>query len=137
MATTELKELQEIRKRYGKNILKAVWLPNATDFTATITVNDYCDDIESALKETKKLRKINCELLKQKNTLREENKKLQIIEEKFDIEVFEMKDLDGKVQYIIDIKPKPNKYSNMFGNSLTKEEYKAFECKGESYETKV
>ena len=49
--------------------------------------------------------------------------KLQIIKEKFDIEVFEMKGLDEKVEYIIDIRPKPNKHSNMSGNSLTKEEY--------------
>lgn len=48
---------------------------------------------------------------------------LQIIKEKFDIEVFKMKSLDGKVKYIIDIRPKPNKYSNMSENSLTKEEY--------------
>ena len=53
----------------------------------------------------------------------EKNRKLQIIEEKFDIEVFETKSLDGKVKYIIDIRPKPNKYSNMSENSLTKEEY--------------
>ena len=53
----------------------------------------------------------------------EKNRKLQIIEEKFDIEVFKMKSLDGKVKYIIDIRPKPNKYSNMSENSLTKEEY--------------
>lgn len=48
---------------------------------------------------------------------------LQIIKEKFDIEVFKMKSLDGKVKYIIDIRPKPNKYFNMSENSLTKEEY--------------
>lgn len=48
---------------------------------------------------------------------------LQIIKEKFDIEVFKMKSLDGKVKYIIDIRPKPNKYYNMSENSLTKEEY--------------
>ena len=48
---------------------------------------------------------------------------LQIIKEKFDIEVFKTKSLDGKVNYIIDIRPKPNKYSNMSENSLTKEEY--------------
>lgn len=48
---------------------------------------------------------------------------LQIIKEKFDIEVFKMKSLDGKVKYIIDIRPKPNKYSNMSEKSLTKEEY--------------
>ena len=48
---------------------------------------------------------------------------LQIIKEKFDIEVFKMKSLDGKIKYIIDIRPKPNKYSNMSENSLTKEEY--------------
>ena len=48
---------------------------------------------------------------------------VQIIKEKFDIEVFKTKSLDGKVNYIIDIRPKPNKYSNMSENSLTKEEY--------------
>lgn len=48
---------------------------------------------------------------------------LQIIKEKFDIEVFKTKSLDGKVNYIIDIRPKPNKYYNMSENSLTKEEY--------------
>lgn len=48
---------------------------------------------------------------------------LQIIKEKFDIEVFKMKSLDGKVKYIIDIRPKPNKYYNMSENSLTKKEY--------------
>ena len=53
----------------------------------------------------------------------EKNRKLQIIKEKFDIEIFEMKGLDEKVEYIIDIRPKPNKHSNMSGNSLTKEEY--------------
>lgn len=53
----------------------------------------------------------------------EKNRKLQIIKEKFDIEVFETKSLDGEVKYIIDIRPKPNKYSNMSENSLTKEEY--------------
>ena len=53
----------------------------------------------------------------------EKNRKLQIIKEKFDIEVFEMKGLDEKVEYIIDIRPKPNKYYNMSENSLTKEEY--------------
>lgn len=53
----------------------------------------------------------------------EKNRKLQIIGEKFDIEVFETKSLDGKVEYIIDIRPKPNKHSNTSGNSLTKEEY--------------
>lgn len=56
----------------------------------------------------------------------EKNRKLQIIEEKFDIEVFDIKGLDGKVEYIIDIRPKPNKHSNMSGNSLTKEEYDSF-----------
>lgn len=59
----------------------------------------------------------------------EKNRKLQIIEEKFDIEVFEMKNSDEKAEYIIDIRPKPNKYSNMSGNSLTKEEYESIkEC---------
>lgn len=53
----------------------------------------------------------------------EKNRKLQIIEEKFDIEVFETKSLDGTVKHVIDIRPKPNKYSNMSENSLTKEEY--------------
>lgn len=53
----------------------------------------------------------------------EKNRKLQIIKEKFDIEVFKTKSLDGKVNYIIDIRPKPNKYYNMSENSLTKEEY--------------
>lgn len=48
---------------------------------------------------------------------------LQIIKEKFDIEVFKTKSLDGKINYIIDIRPKPNKYYNMSENSLTKEEY--------------
>ena len=48
---------------------------------------------------------------------------LQIIKEKFDIEVFKTKSLDGNVKYIIDIRPKPNKYYNMSSNSLTKEEY--------------
>lgn len=48
---------------------------------------------------------------------------LQVIKEKFDIEVFKTKSLDGKINYIIDIRPKPNKYSNMSENSLTKEEY--------------
>jgi len=55
----------------------------------------------------------------------EKNRKLQIIEEKFDIEVFEMNGLDGKAEYIIDIRPKPNKHSSMSGNSLTKEEYES------------
>ena len=53
----------------------------------------------------------------------ESKEALQIIKEKFDIEVFKTKSLDGKVKYIIDIRPKPNKYSNMSENSLTKEEY--------------
>ena len=48
---------------------------------------------------------------------------LQIIKEKFDIEVFKMKSLDGTVKHVIDIRPKPNKYYNMSENSLTKEEY--------------
>ena len=48
---------------------------------------------------------------------------LQIIKEKFDIEVFKTKSLDGKIKYVIDIRPKPNKYYNMSENSLTKEEY--------------
>lgn len=48
---------------------------------------------------------------------------LQIIKEKFDIEIFKTKSLDGKINYIIDIRPKPNKYYNMSENSLTKEEY--------------
>lgn len=69
-------------------------------------------------------------LVKENETLGEmlsqeivKNRKLQIIEEKFDIVVFKMKDLNGKVEYIIDIRPKPNKHSNMLSNSLTKEEY--------------
>ena len=53
----------------------------------------------------------------------ESKEALQIIKEKFDIEVFKTKSLDGKVNYIIDIRPKPNKYYNMSENSLTKEEY--------------
>lgn len=53
----------------------------------------------------------------------ESKETLQIIKEKFDIEVFKTKSLDGKVKYFIDIRPKPNKYSNMSENSLTKEEY--------------
>lgn len=53
----------------------------------------------------------------------ESKEALQIIKEKFDIEVFKTKSLDGKVKYIIDIRPKPNKYYNMSENSLTKEEY--------------
>lgn len=48
---------------------------------------------------------------------------LQIIKEKFDIEIFKTKSLAGKINYIIDIRPKPNKYYNMSENSLTKEEY--------------
>ena len=48
---------------------------------------------------------------------------LQVIKEKFDIEVFKTKSLDGKEKYIIDIMPKPNEYYNMSENSLTKEEY--------------
>ena len=48
---------------------------------------------------------------------------LQVIKEKFDIEVFKTKSLDGKINYIIDIRPKPNKYSNMTKKTLTKEEY--------------
>lgn len=55
----------------------------------------------------------------------EKNRKLRIIEEKFDIVVFEMKKLDGQMEYIINIIPKPNKYSNSSGNSLTKEEYES------------
>ena len=62
----------------------------------------------------------------------EKNRKLQIIEEKFDIEVFETKSLDGKVKYIIDIISKPNKYSNISENSLTKEEYDLFKEKLEN-----
>ena len=53
----------------------------------------------------------------------ESKEALQIIKEKFDIEVFKMKSLDGKEKYIIDIRPKPNKYYNRSENSLTKEEY--------------
>ena len=53
----------------------------------------------------------------------ESKEALQIIKEKFDIEVFKMKSLYGKEKYILDIRPKPNKYSNMSSNSLTKEEY--------------
>ena len=53
----------------------------------------------------------------------ESKEALQIIKEKFDIEVFKMKGLYGEDKYIIDIRPKPNKYSNMSENSLTKEEY--------------
>ena len=48
---------------------------------------------------------------------------LQIIKEKFDIEVFKIKSLDGTVKHVIDIRPKPNKYYNRSENSLTKEEY--------------
>lgn len=62
----------------------------------------------------------------------EKNRKLQIIEEKFDIEVFKTKSLDGKVKYIIDIISKPNKYSNISENSLTKEEYDLFKEKLEN-----
>ena len=53
----------------------------------------------------------------------ESKEALQIIKEKFDIEVFKTKSLDGKEKYIIDIRSKPNKYYNMSENSLTKEEY--------------
>ena len=53
----------------------------------------------------------------------ESKETLQIIKEKFDIEVFKTKSLDGKEKYIIDIRPKPNKYYNRSENSLTKEEY--------------
>lgn len=53
----------------------------------------------------------------------ESKEALQIIKEKFDIEVFKTKSLDGKEKYIINIRPKPNKYYNRSSNSLTKEEY--------------
>lgn len=46
----ELEALKEIREKFGKTIMKAIWLPNAHDYTKTITINDYCDIIETELK---------------------------------------------------------------------------------------
>ena len=90
------------------------------------------DIIEKELKDKEELEKAFVALSKEDEKTKkllsleiEKNRKLQIIEEKFDIEVFEMKDLDEKVEYIIDIKPKQNKHSNMSGNSLTQEEYES------------
>ena len=97
-------------------------------------VDKYCDEIENQLltdlDRLEELEKAFDTLSKDDEKAKkllsleiEKNRKLQIIKEKFDIEVFEMKGLDEKVEYIIDIRPKPNKHSNMPGNSLTKEEY--------------
>lgn len=90
------------------------------------------DIIEKGLKRLEKLEKDFDRLSKEDEKAKkllsleiEKNRKLQIIEEKFDIDVFEMGDLDEKAEYIIDIRPKPNKHSNMSGNSLTKEEYES------------
>ena len=97
-------------------------------------VDKYCDEIENQLltdlDRLEELEKAFDTLSKDDEKAKkllsleiEKNRKLQIIKEKFDIEVFEMKGLDEKVEYIIDIRPKPNKHSNMSGNYLTKEEY--------------
>lgn len=79
--------------------------------------------LEELEKAFDSLSKENEKVFKELSKEIEKNRKLQIIEKKFDVEVFEMKDLDDKTEYIIDIRPKQNKYSNMSGNSLTKEEY--------------
>ena len=104
------------------------------DERAKRKVDKYCDEIENQLltdlDRLEELEKAFDTLSKDDEKAKkllsleiEKNRKLQIIKEKFDIEVFEMKGLGEKVEYIIDIRPKPNKHSNMLGNSLTKEEY--------------
>ena len=97
-----------------------------------VYVDDYLDVIEKGLKRLEKLEKAFNRLSKEDEKAKKllsleiaKNRKLQIIEEKFDIEVFEMRDSDGKAEYLIDIMAKPNKHSNMSGNSLTKEEYES------------
>lgn len=50
----ELEALKKIRELCGKEIVEACWLPNAIDYTKTITINDYCDIIETALKRLAK-----------------------------------------------------------------------------------
>ena len=108
-----------------------------TDTCCCVYVGDLCEVYDTEVNTIKKDLDLLDKLEKAFDTLSkddekakkllsleiEKNRKLQIIEEKFDIEVFETKSLDGKVKYIIDIRPKTNKYSNMSENSLTKEEY--------------
>ena len=95
-----------------------------------VYADDYLDVIEKGLKRLEKLEKAFNRLSKENEKTKkllsleiEKNRKLQIIEETFDVDVFEMRDSDGKAEYLIDITAKPNKHSNMSGNSLTKEEY--------------
>lgn len=48
---------------------------------------------------------------------------LEILKEKFDITPFQYVNIDGDIEYIITIKPKQNKYSNVSSNLLKKEEF--------------
>ena len=106
--------IQRIRKTCNK------YGVNGTDYE---TIKQDLDRLEKLEKAFDTLSKDDEKAKKLLSLEIEKNRKLQIIEEKFDIEVFEMKGLDGTVKHVIDIRPKPNKYSNMSENSLTKEEY--------------
>ena len=48
---------------------------------------------------------------------------LEILKEKFDITPFQYVNIDGDTEYIITIKPRQNKYSNVNSNLLKKEEF--------------
>ena len=48
---------------------------------------------------------------------------LEILKEKFDITSFQYVNIDGDTEYIITIKPRQNKYSNVNSNLLKKEEF--------------
>ena len=70
---------------------------------------------------------------------RQENKNksaFEIIKDKFDIVVFEYKDLDGNIDYRITIKPKKNKISNYYSNFITKEEFEIIKYELNSAEEK-
>ena len=78
-----------------------------------------------------KVIKVNEKIMKELSLEIEKNRQLQIIKEKFDILCYSVVGLD-KVEgfssrYIIDIKPKPNRYSNCCGAPLTQEEFNQFE----------
>lgn len=67
----ELEALQEIRKYSGKTIVKSVWSDN-NGYSKTITINDLCDIIETALKRIDYLERVNKNLQESKDKLIEE-----------------------------------------------------------------
>lgn len=53
----ELEVLKDIREHCGKEIVKCVWEDNA-GYSKTITINDLCDIIETALKDYEEYKQV-------------------------------------------------------------------------------